>query len=117
MISYSDYIGKHNARETSRELTRLEEAIKTIERLERRLVGLELFAQQMERQARLSKPGLPIRERQCVTVVIAAQFVGISRSSMYELVKSGDVESRLIHGRRVVLVSSLLRLVEKGSVP
>ena len=58
---------------------------------------------------------LPIRERYAVTVPVAAAFVGISRSRIYELLKSGDLEGKIIHGRRVVVVSSLLRMA--GAAP
>ena len=53
---------------------------------------------------------LPVRERYAVTVPVAATYVGISRSRIYELLKAGNLEGRIIHGRRVVLVSSLLRM-------
>jgi hypothetical protein len=60
-------------------------------------------------------PSLPIRERHAVTVPVAAQFIGISRTRIYELLAAGEIEGRIIHGRRVVLVQSLLRLV--GEAP
>jgi hypothetical protein len=53
---------------------------------------------------------LPIAERYGVTVQIAAQFSGISRSRIYELLAAGDLEGKIIHGRRIVVVQSLLRM-------
>ena len=58
-----------------------------------------------------AKSVLPIRDRVSVTVPMAAQFVGISKSRIYELLHSGDIDGKIIRGRRVVLVASLLRLV------
>jgi hypothetical protein len=51
---------------------------------------------------------LPITERYGVTVQIAAEFSGISRSRIYELLAAGELEGKIIHGRRVVVVQSLL---------
>ena len=51
---------------------------------------------------------LPIAERFGVTVQMAAEFSGISRSRIYELLQSGELEGRIIHGRRIVVVQSLL---------
>jgi hypothetical protein len=53
---------------------------------------------------------LPIAERYGVTVQIAAQFSGISASRIYELLAAGELEGKIIHGRRVVVVRSLLRM-------
>jgi hypothetical protein len=53
---------------------------------------------------------LSIAERFGVTVAIAAAYSGISRSRIYELLAAGELEGKIIHGRRIVLVQSLLRL-------
>jgi hypothetical protein len=53
---------------------------------------------------------LPIAERFGVTVPVAAAYSGISKSRIYELLAGGELEGRIIHGRRIVLVQSLLRL-------
>ncbi len=58
---------------------------------------------------------LPIAERYGVTVQIAAQFSGISRSRIYELLAAGELEGKIIHGRRIVVVQSLLRMC--GAAP
>jgi len=64
---------------------------------------------------RTSGSPLPIRERACVTARVAAEFIGISRTRIYELLQDGTLEGRIIRGRRVVLVPSLLRLL--GEAP
>jgi excisionase family DNA binding protein len=59
--------------------------------------------------------GLPVSQRYGVTVQMAAQYIGISRSRIYELLRAGDLEGKVIHGRRIVLVESLLRML--GEAP
>jgi hypothetical protein len=39
-----------------------------------------------------------------VTVAVAAEFSGISKSSIYELLASGDLAGRIIAGRTIVEV-------------
>jgi hypothetical protein len=53
---------------------------------------------------------LPITERYGVTVQMAAEFSGISRSRIYELLVAGELEGKIIHGRRIVVVQSLMRM-------
>ena len=53
---------------------------------------------------------LPLEERFGVTVNVAAEYTGISKSRIYELLHSGELEGKIIGGRRIVLVPSLLRL-------
>ena len=53
---------------------------------------------------------LPLEERFGVTVAIAAEYVGISKSRIYELLQSGELAGRIIRGRRIVEVKSLLRM-------
>jgi hypothetical protein len=57
---------------------------------------------------------LPIEQRYGVTVQLASEFSGISRSRMYELLADGTIEGIVIRGRRIVIVSSLLRFVGKA---
>jgi hypothetical protein len=57
-----------------------------------------------------SKKILPLAERFGVTVAIAAAYSGISPSRIYELLQSGELEGKIIHGRRIVVVQSLLRM-------
>lgn len=54
---------------------------------------------------------LPIDQRHSVTVQLASEFSGISRTRMYELLADGTVEGKVIRGRRIVIVESLLRFV------
>jgi excisionase family DNA binding protein len=58
---------------------------------------------------------LPIPERFGVTVATAAAFVGISRSRIYELLAAGELDGRIIGGRRIVVVDSLMRMI--GEAP
>ena len=58
---------------------------------------------------------LSLTERFGVTVAIAAEYVGISKSRIYELLQSGELEGKVIHGRRIVVVKSLLRML--GQAP
>ena len=47
---------------------------------------------------------LPLEQRFGVTVATAAEFSGISKSSVYELLASGDLAGRIIAGRMIVEV-------------
>ncbi len=47
---------------------------------------------------------LPLEDRFGVTVAIAAEYVGISKSRIYELLQSGELAGRIIRGRRIVEV-------------
>ena len=47
---------------------------------------------------------LPIARRFGVVVSVAAEYVGISKSSIYELLASGDLAGRIIAGRMIVEV-------------
>jgi hypothetical protein len=58
---------------------------------------------------------LPIEQRYGITAPMAAQFIGISRTRIYELLASGELEGKVIHGRRVVLVESVMRML--GTAP
>ena len=49
-----------------------------------------------------SKKILPLEQRFGVTVATAAEFSGISKSSVYELLASGDLAGRIIAGRMIV---------------
>jgi len=66
-------------------------------------------------KAPLRRGVLPVTERFGVTVPVAATYIGISKSRIYELLKAGDLEGRIIHGRRIVVVESLLRML--GEAP
>jgi hypothetical protein len=47
---------------------------------------------------------LPLEARFGVTVAVAADYSGISKSSIYELLASGDLAGRIIAGRMIVEV-------------
>jgi hypothetical protein len=60
---------------------------------------------------------LPLEQRFGITVAVAAEFSGISKSSIYELLASGDLAGRVIAGRHIVEVQGprgLLRLCGKA---
>jgi hypothetical protein len=66
-------------------------------------------------ERRPKSDSLPIRERFGVTVAVAAEFIGISRSRIYELLADGTLDGRVIRGRRIVIVSSMMRML--GEAP
>ena len=47
---------------------------------------------------------LPLAERFGCTVQTAAEYSGISKSSIYELLASGDLAGRIIAGRTIIEV-------------
>jgi excisionase family DNA binding protein len=53
---------------------------------------------------------LPLEQRFGVTVNVAAEYAGVSKSSIYELLNAGELEGKTIAGRKIVVVQSLLRL-------
>ena len=60
---------------------------------------------------------IPLEGRFGVTVQFAAQYAGVSKSSIYELLAVGDLAGRIIAGRRIVEVQGprgLLRLCGKA---
>lgn len=50
-----------------------------------------------------------------VRIPIAMRLTGIGRSKLYELIKSGDVETVKVGTATLVKVTSLRRLAEHGS--
>jgi predicted DNA-binding transcriptional regulator AlpA len=71
--------------------------------------------QSVEGSVKTLERRLPITERYGVTVQMAAEYSGISRSRIYELLAAGELEGKIIHGRRIVVVQSLLRMC--GAAP
>lgn len=55
---------------------------------------------------------VPIAQKISVTVDEAVGASGLSRSTIYELIKDNAIESRVVAGRRLILVRSLRRLIE-----
>lgn len=54
---------------------------------------------------------IPISERYGITVKLAAEYSGISRTRIYELMLDGTIEGKVVRGRRIVLVASLLSMM------
>lgn len=50
-----------------------------------------------------------------VRIPVAIKLTGIGRSKLYELIKSGDVETVKIGTATLVKVASLRRLTERGA--
>jgi hypothetical protein len=46
------------------------------------------------------------------TIEDAVEFSGLSRSSVYKLVKDGVLESRLVNNRRLIVMASLRAALE-----
>ena len=63
----------------------------------------------LEGQARYPLEPLTVR------IPVAIRLTGIGRSKLYELIKSGDVETVKIGTATLVTMASLRRLVERGS--
>jgi len=57
----------------------------------------------------------PQLEPLTVRIPEALRLTGIGRSKLYELIKSGDVETVKIGTATLVTMASLRRLVERGS--
>ena len=60
---------------------------------------------------RHSTSTVPLAERFSVPIPLACQAIGIGRSSLYEMIRAGEVETIKVAGRRLVLVRSLRALV------
>lgn len=54
---------------------------------------------------------IPIKERISCTVRDATQLCGVSRSRLYELLRDGKLQGKVVAGRRVILVDSLLKFI------
>ena len=53
----------------------------------------------------------------CVRIPEAIRLTGISRSRLYELMKSGDVEYAKVGASTLIVVDSLRRFVERHREP
>ena len=65
------------------------------------------------------KIDVPLEQRFGVTVQFAAQYAGISRSSIYEMLAAGDLAGRIIAGRHIVEVqrpAGLIAPVRQGTI-
>ena len=57
-----------------------------------------------------AEPVMAFGERLTCSVAEASKAIGLSRSKLYELISGGEVQSVTIGRRRLVSVSSLMRL-------
>jgi excisionase family DNA binding protein len=55
---------------------------------------------------------IPLSERHSVGVAEAAQLTGLSRTRLYQLLKSGEVRSLKVGSQRLILASSLTAYLE-----
>ena len=55
---------------------------------------------------------IPFAERPTCTIAEACRATGLGRSKLYELIGAGHLDTARIGRRRLVRVSSLLRLVQ-----
>jgi excisionase family DNA binding protein len=67
-------------------------------------------ADRKDRAAPAAEPPMAFGERLTCSVAEASKAVGLSRSKLYELMSGGEVQSVTIGRRRLVSVSSLMRL-------
>lgn len=58
---------------------------------------------------------IPFRDRVTCTVNEACQATGLGRSSIYELIGEGRLETTKVNGRRLILVRSVLKLAEPSA--
>lgn len=57
---------------------------------------------------------IPVKDRISVTVQIANEATGVSRSVLYEMIKAEELESTTVRGRRLIFVDSLLAVLGKN---
>lgn len=62
---------------------------------------------------------IPFNDRISCSVSEAIAVTSLGRTSLYGAIKDGDIESRVVRGRRLILVKSLRKFVEgdKASAP
>jgi excisionase family DNA binding protein len=59
---------------------------------------------------------MPLAERRAFKLHVAEDYSGLKRSTLYELLASGEIESIKVAGRRLFLRESLDRLLSGKSV-
>ena len=59
-------------------------------------------------------PVVPLTNRRAYSLAEVAAVTGFSLSFIYELIKSGDLRSRKVAGRRIVTVEALAELLGEG---
>jgi len=57
---------------------------------------------------------IPFRERISSTVEDACAAIGIGRTKLYELIASGQIRSSRVGGKRLIVVSSMLSLIDQA---
>ncbi|HEY8032039.1 MAG TPA: helix-turn-helix domain-containing protein [Methylocella sp.] len=55
---------------------------------------------------------IPFENRLAISIDEAVKVSGLGRSSVYQLMNSGEIETAKIGKRRLVLVASLKKLIE-----
>lgn len=60
---------------------------------------------------------VPFRERLSCTVNEACSATGIGRTKLYEALADGRLKSTKVDGRRLVLITSLIELLENHALP
>lgn len=73
-----------------------------------------MHARQPTEAAQNGSGKLPL-EPLTVRIPVTIRLTGIGRSKLYELIKSGDVDTVKIGTATLVTMASLRRLVERGS--
>ncbi len=53
----------------------------------------------------------------CIRIREAVRLSGLSRSRVYELMRSGDIEFAKVGGSTLILLDSLRRFIERNRVP
>jgi excisionase family DNA binding protein len=65
-------------------------------------------------EAGFSSPGLPHDVRLALRINDACAALGISRSSLYEMMNAGVIRTAMLAGRRVIPVSELQRVLSQS---
>jgi excisionase family DNA binding protein len=58
---------------------------------------------------------IPFSARLSCTIAEACEATGIGRTKLYEEIASGRVQTTSVGRRRLVLVSSLMRMIDPGA--
>lgn len=60
---------------------------------------------------------IPLRQRELVSFKHAEELTDLSLTTLYGLEKDGHLETKKIRGRRLIVVTSLLRLIDGDRAP
>ncbi|MDE3097782.1 MAG: hypothetical protein KGK07_17485 [Chloroflexota bacterium] len=61
--------------------------------------------------------GIPFRDRLSCTKREACEATGLSLRTIHRRIADGSLATREVHGRRLILVPSLVRLIGAGESP